>query len=112
MSIKIPKIATRQHIGFIGTTGSGKTQGMMQIFEAFFHSKKIIIDVKGDYTSTLKKEDDLIFCPLDERTVKWNIFNDIETYQDIANIALSLIPENPKQSDQYFDRAARSLKAS
>lgn len=109
MSIKIPKIATRQHIGFIGTTGSGKTQGMMQIFEAFFHSKKIIIDVKGDYTSTLKKEDDLIFCPLDERTVKWNIFNDIETYQDIANIALSLIPENPKQSDQYFDRAARSV---
>lgn len=109
MSIKIPKIATRQHIGFIGTTGSGKTQGMMQVFEAFFHSKKIIIDVKGDYTSTQKKEDDLIFCPLDERTIKWNIFNDIETYQDVANIALSLIPENPKVSDQYFDRAARSV---
>ncbi|MDX1808948.1 MAG: type IV secretion system DNA-binding domain-containing protein [Sulfurospirillaceae bacterium] len=109
MSIIIPKVATRQHIGFIGTTGSGKTQGMMQIFEAFFHSKKIIIDVKGDYVSTFKKEDDLIFCPLDERTIKWNIFNDIETYQDVANIALSLIPENPKVSDQYFDRAARSV---
>lgn len=52
MTVKIPKVATKQHIGFIGTTGSGKTQGMMQIFEAFMHSKKIIIDVKGDYCQT------------------------------------------------------------
>lgn len=121
-SIKLPKSITRQHVGFIGTVGSGKTQGMMQLFENLGAAKKIIIDtkgdytsmlhiadLKGDYTSMLQKDTDLIFCPLDKRTLGWNIFNDIKTYQDIANIALSLIPENPNVSDQYFDIAARSV---
>lgn len=108
-NIKLPKSITRQHVGFIGTPGSGKTQGMMQLFENLGDAKKIIVDIKGDYTSMLKKDTDLIFCPPDKRTLGWNIFNDIKTYQDIANIALSLIPENPSASDQYFDIAARSV---
>ena len=108
-NIKLPRSITRQHVGFIGTVGSGKTQGMMQLYTNLGDAKKIIIDIKGDYTSMLKKDADLIFCPLDKRTLGWNIFNDIKTYQDIANIALSLVPENPNVSDQYFDIAARSV---
>ncbi|MDD2974974.1 MAG: type IV secretion system DNA-binding domain-containing protein [Aliarcobacter cryaerophilus] len=110
-TIKIPKIASRQGIGFIGTIGSGKTQGMMQLFDSYINSKKVIVDVKGDYTSIYQKAEDKIFCPLDQRTIKWNIFNDIETYEDIANVALSLIPENPKVQDPYFDNAARAVLA-
>ena len=83
-SIKLPKSITRQHVGFIGTIGAGKTQGMMQLFENLGDAKKIIVDIKGDYISMLQKDIDLIFCPLDKRTLGWNIFNDIKTYQDIT----------------------------
>jgi len=108
-TLKFPKNATRQHIGYIGTVGAGKTQGMMQLFDNFKNSKKILIDVKGDYTSTMRQEDDLIFCPYDKRSLGWNIFNDIKTILDIDNIVAALIPENPKVNDPYFDNAARSV---
>lgn len=136
-SIKLPKSITRQHVGFIGSPGTGKTQGMMQLFESLGNAKKIIVDIKGDYISMLqktilfndtqyvddiqgeytsmhKKDTDLIFCPLDKRTLGWNIFNDIKTYQDITNISFSLIPESPNSSGKddsasYFDNAARSV---
>ena len=108
--LKIPKNATKQHIAFIGTTGTGKTQGMMQLFDNLKNTKKIITDVKGDYTSIYYDKDrDYIFCPLDQRTIKWNIFNDIETYFDISLIANALIPENPKVNDPYWDNAARNI---
>ena len=108
-TLKFPKNATRQHIGYIGTVGAGKTQGMMQLFDNFKNSKKILIDVKGDYTSTMQQEDDLIFCPYDKRSLGWNIFNDIKTILDIDNIVAALIPENQKVNDPYFDNAARSV---
>jgi len=108
--LRIPKSATKQHIVFIGTTGTGKTQGMMQLFDNLLHSKKIITDVKGDYTSVYyNKNKDYIFCPLDQRTIKWNIFNDIKSYQDISIIANALIPENPKVTDPYWDNASRNI---
>jgi len=108
-TLQFPKNATKQHIGYIGTTGAGKTQGMMQLFDNFKNSKKILIDVKGDYTSTMQQEDDLIFCPYDKRSLGWNIFNDIKTILDIDNIVAALIPENQKVNDPYFDNAARSV---
>ena len=108
--LKIPKSATKQHIVFIGTTGTGKTQGMMQLFDNLIGSKKIIMDVKGDYTSIYyDNQKDYIFCPLDQRTIKWNIFNDIETQFDVFLIANALIPENPKVNDPYWDNAARNI---
>jgi len=108
--LRIPKSATKQHIAFIGTTGTGKTQGMMQLFDNLLNSKKIITDVKGDYTSIYYNSNkDYIFCPLDKRTIKWSIFNDIETQFDVSLIANALIPENPKANDPYWDNAARNI---
>lgn len=63
-TIKIPKIASRQGIGFIGIIGSGKTQGMMQLFDSYINSKKVIVDVKGDYTSIYQKAEDKFFVHL------------------------------------------------
>ena len=108
--LKIPRSATKQHIVFIGTTGTGKTQGMMQLFDNLLHTKKVITDVKGDYTSIYcDNSRDYIFCPLDQRTIEWNIFNDIETQFDVSLIANALIPNNPKASDPYWDNAARNI---
>ena len=108
--LKIPKSATKQHIVFIGTTGTGKTQGMMQLFDNVLNEKKVITDVKGDYTSIYYNNNkDYIFCPLDKRTIEWNIFNDIETQFDVSLIANALIPENPRVNDPYWDNAARNI---
>lgn len=109
MKLLIPRAATKQHIGFIGTIGAGKTQGMMQLYDAIDDQKKIVIDIKGDYTSTYKKDGDLILCPFDARSIGWNIFNDIENYQDVQNIAASLVPETPGAKVPYYDNAARNI---
>jgi type IV secretory pathway TraG/TraD family ATPase VirD4 len=108
-TLRIPKSVTKQHIVFIGTTGTGKTQGMMQLFDNLPNSKKVITDVKGDYTSIYYKDEDYIFCPLDKRSIQWNIFNDVESYNDVSLIANALIPENPKTNDPYWDNAARNI---
>ncbi|WOE70483.1 type IV secretion system DNA-binding domain-containing protein [Hydrogenimonas thermophila] len=108
--LMFPKNALKQHVGYLGSNGTGKTQGMMQIFDNVIDQKKVIIDVKGDYTSIYYNEDkDIIFCPFDKRSIGWNIFNDIETYQDATAIAAALVPENPKVKDPYWDNAARNI---
>ncbi|WP_187648750.1 type IV secretion system DNA-binding domain-containing protein [Nitrosophilus labii] len=105
-----PKKALKQHILFLGGTGTGKTQGMMQLFDNVIESKKLIVDIKGDYTSVyFNRDKDYIFCPFDKRSIGWNIFNDIETYHDITAIACALVPENPKAKDPYWDNAARNI---
>jgi len=108
--LMFPKKALKQHIAFLGGTGTGKTQGMMQLFDNVIEQKKVIVDVKGDYTSIYFNEDkDIILCPFDKRTIGWNIFNDIKTYQDVNAIATALVPINPKTKDPYWDNAARNI---
>jgi type IV secretory pathway TraG/TraD family ATPase VirD4 len=98
--LKQPRLSETTQMAIFGQPGSGKTVCLNDVIDRVKHrgDKAIIHDYKGDYLSKFyDPETDLIFNPLDRRSLGWNIFNDLRTKMDIdANVA-SLIPDDPKE---------------
>jgi len=111
--VKMPISAEVKHCFVIGRPGVGKTTAISQVIARLKEreAKGIIYDFKGDYLSKFyDSNNDIIFNPLDFRCLKWNIFNEIETYMDIDSVSTSLIP--PAFGEQAFwNDAARDVFA-
>ena len=109
--VKLPKDFEVQHVFFIGAPGAGKTVFISQVLERVFEREEpcLIYDNKGDFISKFFRPGlDVIFNPLDERCIGWNVFNEIKTEYDIDAVATSLIP--PATGDSVFwNDAARDV---
>jgi len=113
-SVRMPKSLEPRHTFIIGGPGAGKTNCAAQIIEDLKkrNEQAIIYDFKGDYLRRFYDEEkDIIFNPLDARSVGWNLFNEIETPMDIDAMATSLIPHSISQMDTFFPDAARDVFA-
>ncbi|ETR71249.1 MAG: Sigma 54 interacting domain protein [Candidatus Magnetoglobus multicellularis str. Araruama] len=106
---KIPENQECRHFFIVGKPGTGKTVFMLEVLNQLtrHQAKCMIYDFKGDYISRFYDEGtDMIFNPIDERSVYWNFFDDIETELDIETIASILIPQNRKE---IWNDAAREV---
>ncbi|MBF0206918.1 MAG: type IV secretion system DNA-binding domain-containing protein, partial [Oligoflexia bacterium] len=109
--ISIPFNCENRHSFTIGRPGAGKTQLLCKVIEKVVarNEKAIIYDFKGDFVSRFyDPTTDIIFNPLDERSVGWCIFNEIKTVTNIEAICASLIPPAPK-TEPFWDNAARDV---
>ncbi|GAB6909751.1 type IV secretion system DNA-binding domain-containing protein [Desulfosarcina cetonica] len=113
-SIRMPVDLENRGTVIIGKPGTGKTQCMRQILKGIIEKKGqgIIHDSKGEYlTEFYDPHRDLIFNPLDSRSLGWNLFNDLATYMDVDAQAASLIPPTISSSDPFWNDAARGVYA-
>lgn len=109
-TLQLPTGISFQMTGFFGGTGTGKSNAMMQYFRCLGNYKRVVVDVDGSYYKKFYKKGDIVFCPFVEDGVKWNIFSDIKTKFDPANVAKSLIPEDPNAGqNKFFDDGARII---
>ena len=111
--IPLPKSVETSHMMVIGSAGSGKTQLLKKNIKTAVENlrfKNIIHDIKGDWTSELydASRGDKIFNPMDSRTLKWTIFNDIHDIMDLKNVCLWLIPDLPGK-DPFWQNSARMI---
>jgi type IV secretory pathway TraG/TraD family ATPase VirD4 len=116
---KIPLLKKYEisHVLIPGASRKGKSQILRDpIFQAKQLSKKgcargLITDEKGEWFSKTGDLDngDMIFNPLDKRSIKWTIFNDIENIIDITNYAKWIIPDSPGQKDPFWTNSAREI---
>ncbi|MBF0315156.1 MAG: type IV secretion system DNA-binding domain-containing protein [Oligoflexia bacterium] len=109
--ISIPFNCENRHVFTIGRPGAGKTQLLCKAIEKVVsrNEKAIIYDFKGDFvTRFYNPNTDIIFNPLDERSVGWCIFNEIKSATNIEAICSSLIPAATK-SEPFWDNAARDV---
>lgn len=112
--LKMPTDAETKHCLVIGRTGTGKTVLLSQVIERLRErgEKAIIYDSKGDYLSMFYDKDrDLIFNPLDARSLGWSVFSEVATTMDIDAIAASLIPPSISNQDPFWQAAARDVFA-
>ena len=111
-SVNMPVAAEPKHCFIVGRPGTGKTVCMSAILNHLKNrnARTIIYDTKGDYLSKFyDPEHDLIFNPLDSRSLGWNLFNEVETIMDVDAIAASLIPPHIANNDPFWSDAARSV---
>lgn len=112
--IPIPPWGETRHFLIVGRPGTGKTTLLNQILEVLRRrgDKAIIHDFKGDYLSYFyNAQTDIIFNPLDTRSVNWCLFSEIEMMPDVDSIANSLIPESYRE-DKFWVDAARDVFSS
>lgn len=96
----------------VGRPGTGKTQLLSQVLGVLRHrgDKAIIHDFKGDYLSYFyNPKKDLIFNPLDQHCVPWDIFEGVRGEWDLESMATALIPPAPSSTDQHWVDAARNV---
>ena len=113
-SVRMPRAEEVKHTFVIGRPGSGKTQLLTPILQRLKQrgERAVVYDYKGDYVSRFYNPDtDLIFNPLDLRSVGWNLFSEIKSRPDIDAISYSLIPPALSNSDPFWRDAARGVFA-
>ncbi len=127
--IPIPVSEETKGFFFTGKPGVGKTLSFYKILSGLKKEsmacrgkpcKKIVYDFKGDYVSKFYNEkDDLIFNPLDVRSVKWDIYSEFrgnETARVVMaeRIAASVIPDNHGKTgnnEKFWRDGAREVFA-
>ncbi len=114
--IPIPYTNENRSFGVIGMAGAGKTQGVFSILEQVknFKETMIIYDRKPDFwVSYYRPEQDFLFYPADERSIKWNFFDDIPEgkqamLDEVDKIVKSFIPTT-ESKEQFWDNTARMI---
>jgi len=110
--LRVPADAETKHFFLCGRTGSGKTQVLKRALTHLKErgSKIILLDNKGDFVpSHYDSSRDLIFCPADQCSVRWSIFNDIKSFLDIEQVVCHSLIQNRRGSDPFWPIAARAV---
>lgn len=111
-SIRMPVKNENRHCMAIGMQGSGKSVLFKGIVPRLYDRRDfgIILDNKGEYYSAFfDAENDLLFNPLDRRSLGWNLFNELENYPNVDAVAASLVPPTISNNDPFWNDAARGV---
>lgn len=109
--LSIPFDCENRHVFTIGRPGAGKTQLLCRAIEKVIerNDRAIIYDFKGDFISRFyNPSTDMIFNPLDQRSIGWCLFNEIQGQTNIESICASLIPVSNK-TETFWENAARDV---
>ncbi|MGO9016669.1 MAG: type IV secretion system DNA-binding domain-containing protein [Dissulfurispiraceae bacterium] len=110
--VPLPWELENEHAFVVGSPGKGKTVANNQIISRLEErgAKALIYDFKGDYVQHFYKEGrDIIFNPLDVRSIGWTITNEAKFTTDVDSIAGSLIPQSISNQDPFWADAARDV---
>lgn len=109
--LALPFVDENKQTFAVGKPGCGKTNAFNQMILKILdlNRKAIIHDYKGDYVEKFYNPiRDILFNPLDERSVGWCLFNDCTSIMDLDAFAEALIPE-ATTGDPFWNDAARKV---
>lgn len=112
--IPFPRNSEFLHTVILGSTGTGKTNGILELLDQIRKNgdAAIIYDKMGTYTSTyFDSSRDIILNPLDARSKSWSFFREIRNESDYDYMASAFIQERKGNSDQFWIDAARRVFA-
>ena len=92
--VPLPISFEGRHLAMSGATGSGKTVSIRSIVRTIRRrgDSALIIDAGGELMSEFYKHGDVILSPLDARSMRWDVVDELETTADSARLAAALIP--------------------
>jgi type IV secretory pathway TraG/TraD family ATPase VirD4 len=108
----VPAQDETKHFKLIGTTGTGKSTAIQEILGGALArgDRAVIADPDASYLKRFHSSErgDVILNPFDERSVKWDLFSEIENPYDVEQLARSLIPDH-EGSDRSWRGYARTF---
>lgn len=110
--VLIPNKLENLSFFFIGRPQQGKTQAILRMLDCVIKrgDRAIIWCAKQeDFVTTHFTDKDHIFCPGDQRSIKWSLKNDVTSLSDFEDIAARIIPENSSDSKGPWNKGAREI---
>jgi len=108
----VPGADETKHFKFIGTTGTGKSTAICELLGAALRrgDRAVIADPDGGYLRRFfdASRGDVILNPFDQRSVKWDLFGEIQQPYDVEQLSRSLLPD-PESGDRSWHGYARTL---
>jgi hypothetical protein len=108
----VPAADEAKHFKIIGTTGTGKSTAIGELLRGALArgDRAVIADPDGGYLQRFysKSRGDVILNPFERRSVRWELFGEIETLYDVEQLARSLIPEH-EGTDRIWSGYARTF---
>ncbi|HEX4377107.1 MAG TPA: type IV secretion system DNA-binding domain-containing protein [Steroidobacteraceae bacterium] len=112
--VRVPILDETKHFKVVGTTGTGKSTAIGQLLEHALArgDRAIIADPDGGYLRRFYDKDrgDIILNPFDQRSMKWDLFAEIEREYDVDQLARSLLPD--QEGDRTWRGYARTFLSS
>lgn len=110
----VPLIAGAEtgHILVAGTTGSGKTQALLELLRGIRErgDRVICFSPSGDFISAFYRADrDTILNPFDARCPSWDLWADCPNAYDYDGLAAALISPTLSTSDPFWNDSARKV---
>ncbi len=107
----IPRISLSTGLCILGSPGRGKSVLLKQIVSQIPKSaKKIVVDVKGEFVEDFFDEkSDIIICPADLRSVKFDLFELVRNKFDVAALAKTIIEDDKHTTDPHWVESSRIL---
>jgi type IV conjugative transfer system coupling protein TraD len=102
------------HLLVTGTTGSGKTQALIELLQSIRArgDRVICFSPSGDFVSAFfRPEKDVLLNPFDSRCPSWNLWADCPHAYDYDALAAALIPSGTHNSDPFWNDSARKVIA-
>ena len=111
--LPLVKNSETQHMGIIGTTGTGKSVLMKKLMHAatLKNQRAIVYDKTGELTAQFydPSRGDILLNPFDARMPAWNLWADCPTEPDFDAMAASLMPH--VGHDPFWVNGARTIFA-
>lgn len=109
------------HVLCIGGTKTGKTSALLIPTLRVFKGNAFVVDISGDISENVHRQNTLIFAPLSDNSLPYNVFYGIDNEPDyskklelLSQLAYLLMPEEPDLNDdgRYFaDNGRKMLNA-
>jgi type IV secretion system coupling TraD/TrwB family protein len=110
--VAVPHADETKHFKLIGTTGTGKSTAIAELIGGALDrgDRMVIADPDGSYLRRFHSTSrgDVILNPFDSRSVKWDLFGEIQNSYDIEQVARALIPDHAGQ-DRSWRAYARTF---
>lgn len=113
--MRVPDRKESQHFLFMGDTGAGKTQLIMQLMRQIQErdDAAVVYDPAGEFVQRFynEKRGDIILNPMDARGPYWGPSEEMETVAEANAIATSLYQPNKDRPDEFFYRTPAKIFA-
>ncbi|WP_298924537.1 type IV secretion system DNA-binding domain-containing protein [uncultured Ramlibacter sp.] len=95
------------HLLTAGSTGAGKSTLIEEVLDGVFKrgERAIVCDPNGAYFSKFGTDEDRLLNPLDARSERWSLFNELRSDFDADRLACSVVPAGHGESAPWHHYA-------